>query len=139
MLAGGDDICVVFQKLLVLRRCDPLVGTVHNISSNIKLDIRHTSFNCFLKPPYNPRASFKMANESQKKHVFTFTCVSISHIVFRVYVVICRPFSKILWITWHVFMFLYTCCIHSRIYIIDIYYGAYLVHKMPIPPLHTGS
>jgi hypothetical protein len=35
LLAGGDDICVVFQKLLVLRRCDPLVGTVDNILSNI--------------------------------------------------------------------------------------------------------
>ena len=63
-LAVGDKISLVLPKMFVSRRRDPTVGTVDNISSNIKLDVRHNSFNYFLQPTYSPRASCKGSDES---------------------------------------------------------------------------
>ena len=64
LLVVGDDLCLVLSKMLVLRRYGPSVGTVDNIFRNTKLDVRHNSFTHFFKPPYNQRASCKVADES---------------------------------------------------------------------------
>ena len=50
-LAVKDDLCPIFPKMFVLRRCDPVDGTVDNISSDAKLDVRHDSLIISSSPP----------------------------------------------------------------------------------------
>ena len=62
-LAVSDDLCLILPKMFVQRRRDPANGTVDNLSSDAKLDVRHDSFDYILQPSHNSRAPCKVVDE----------------------------------------------------------------------------